>query len=257
MTDRDQGGFDEPFGGPDVDRLNRLLDELKAGDPPAPGLAGEVMARVRQLAMETPRATGGEMAKKVMWGLAAAAAILIAVFATIGIPPSGDGVEGTIGAAKRHRAQQMSDEDVKLGDPSVQAVLQSDYLARLLQDKGFRDALGNQGFRDALNSEGFRDALNSQGFRDALGNQAFLLALKDQGFRDALNSEGFRDALGSQGFRDALGNQGFRDALSNQGFRDALGNQGFRDALGNQGFRDALTSDGFREALGSQGYRDN
>ena len=48
------------------------------------------------------------MAKKVLIGLAAAAAILIGVFAATGWPPAGLGMQGTVGAAKRYQAQQMS-----------------------------------------------------------------------------------------------------------------------------------------------------
>ena len=48
------------------------------------------------------------MAKKALLGLAAAAAVLIAVFVTTGWPPTLPGSEGAIGAAKRHQAQQMT-----------------------------------------------------------------------------------------------------------------------------------------------------
>ena len=42
------------------------------------------------------------------FGLSAAAAVAVVVFATIGWPPAGFGTEGSIGAAKRHQAQQLS-----------------------------------------------------------------------------------------------------------------------------------------------------
>ena len=66
------------------------------------------------------------MRTKVLWGLAAAAAIVLAVLAYTGFPPETGGSEGAIGAAKRYQAGQIAASDVKLGDQAAQEFLQSD-----------------------------------------------------------------------------------------------------------------------------------
>ena len=98
------------------------------------------------------------MAKKALLGLAAAAAIVIVTFTTTGWPPIGGGTEGSIGAARRHQAQQMSASDVKLGDASAQEVLQSDVVARLTKDPDTRALLRDAAGREALANATFRDA---------------------------------------------------------------------------------------------------
>ena len=122
--------------GAEADRLDALLAELREADPPAPGLVNDVMTQIRNTANPVAHRTTGDtrMAKKVLIGLSAAAAVLVAVFATTGWPPTLPGTEGTIGAAKRHQAQQMSPADVKLGDAATQEFLQSDVVARLMAD---------------------------------------------------------------------------------------------------------------------------
>ena len=109
---------DEPFTSLETAQVNALLDELKEADPPPPGLVPDVMAQIRSIQSRgsMPRQGDARMAKKVMIGLAAAAAMLIAVFAMTGWPPVDLGTQGTVGAAKRYQAQQMSAADVKLGD---------------------------------------------------------------------------------------------------------------------------------------------
>ena len=117
MNDWYDGQNGEQLPQPDDNRLNSLLDELREADPPPPGLVREVMTKVRATTNPGAQRTGEtRMAKKALIGLAAAAALLIAVFATTGWPPTVPGTEGAIGAAKRHQAQQMSAQDVKLGD---------------------------------------------------------------------------------------------------------------------------------------------
>jgi hypothetical protein len=41
------------------------------------------------------------MTRKAMWGLTAAAAILLVIFVIRGVPPAAPGTEATIGAAQR------------------------------------------------------------------------------------------------------------------------------------------------------------
>ena len=93
--------------------------------------------------------------------LAVAAALMIAVFVTTGWPPVLPGTEGTIGAAKRHQAQQMTSQDVKLGDTATQEFLQSDVVARVLADRSARAALANPEVRKAFESAAVRQAFES------------------------------------------------------------------------------------------------
>src|SRR6185369_11698722 len=145
----------------DSDHVERLLDELGPAEPPA-GFTAGVMARLAQ----TPASAHGRvvsfngkgitMIRKVMWGLAAAATIAFAVFATKGFPPVGNGTEGTIGAAKKYQTQQLADKDVVLGDAAVQEFLQSDVFDRLVKDPNARALLADSRLSAALQDAGLR-----------------------------------------------------------------------------------------------------
>ena len=93
------------------------------------------------------------MSKKIMWGLAAAAAVVLGVFTLKGFPPV-DGTQGTIGAAKRYDAEQMTDKDVTLGDTSTQNFLQSDTFAAIIQDPNTVKLLSDPGVSKALKDSG-------------------------------------------------------------------------------------------------------
>jgi hypothetical protein len=67
-------------------------------------------------------------------------------------PPS-NGTEGAIGSANRYTAQQMSDQDVVLKEPQVQAFLQSDTFHQLATNADFRKAVvENESFVEAARS---------------------------------------------------------------------------------------------------------
>ena len=132
------------------ERLSRLLEDLGPADPPA-GFVRQVMTRIAQERFNTtervvPFNRGGiPMTRKAMWGLAAAAVVVLGVFAITGFPPVGRGTEGTIGAAKRTR-RRNSGKDVALGDASAQQFLQSDTFAKLLKDPAAMKLLSDAKF---------------------------------------------------------------------------------------------------------------
>src|SRR5688572_8662389 len=219
----DDGGKCE---GAEADRLDALLDELKEAEPPAPGLVNDVMTRIRNISNPVVHRTTGEtvMAKKALIGLAAAAAVLIAVFATTGWPPTLPGSEGTIGAAKRHQAQQMSPADVKLGDTATQEFLQSDVVARLMADAGARAAIADPAVRAALADAAVRSAMADAAVRGAMADAAVRAAMADAAVRGALADATVRAAMADAGVRAAMADATVRAIMADAAMRGALEN---------------------------------
>lgn len=120
------------------------------------------------------------MARKLMWGLAAAAALALVVFAVRGFPPV-DNAQATIGAAKRYQAPQMTDKDVKLGDTSAQEFLHSDTFAKLLADPAAMKLLTDAKFRESLASQEVKSVLLNQQVRDGLKQEAVASVLAKYG----------------------------------------------------------------------------
>jgi anti-sigma factor RsiW len=107
----------------ELDRLAEIIESVGDVDPPAEltqqilsaiaaHRASAVAPHVARIASFDSKATrsahagarmdgGTVMGKKVMWGLAAAAVIALAVLNYSGVLPPTEGTEGTIGAAKR------------------------------------------------------------------------------------------------------------------------------------------------------------
>jgi hypothetical protein len=281
MNDWQDGENGEHPRGFDDDRIEGLLDELREADPPPPWLVREVMTRVRATTNAvTQRRTGdpgmtSSMAKKALIGLAAAAALVVALFTTLGWPPAVPGAEGTIGAAKRHQAQQMTPQDVKLGDTATQEFLQSDVVARLMADAGaraaltdpsvravladasvrvaladatVRAALANANARDALAKSGAQ-AANNAALRQAAGNAAFQQALQSGLLLRVIESAALMKALETGALARAIESGAIGRVLENELFARMLGNAALADALTSQVFLQALESKVLMQAL--------
>ena len=106
------------------DAVSAMLSELPTVEPPST-LVGDVMSTIQRTpARATPihfTKRGSTMAKKVLWTLAAAAAVALVIMKFSGYPPVESGTEATIGAAQRYQSQQISNADVKTGDAQLQA----------------------------------------------------------------------------------------------------------------------------------------
>jgi hypothetical protein len=292
MTENIFRGQQEP-GEPDW--IDGWLARVDPVEPP-PGLVRDVMAAIAQPqpidGRQRPERFRREtvMAKKVVWGAAAAAVVLIGIMLITGFPPAGYGVEGTIGAANRYQAQQISDKDVKLQDSELQALLQSDAWTRITRDKAawsaltskdvqrffaaqaVQSALSNQAVLNALSIQAVQQALAAPGVASALSSAAVQQAFSSQAVQNILAAQGAQAAMASsavqaalaatnaqnvlsaQAFMMALNNQAFAAALANPAFYAALANSSVQAALSNAAFLSALNSQAFVNALNNQAF---
>src|SRR4030095_2953301 len=156
------------------DEVTRTLNDLPTVDPPST-LVNDVMSTIasRGAARAThpsviPTKRGETMAKKVLWIVAAAAAVALITMRFVGYPPVEKSPEATIGAAQRYQAPQISSADVKTQDAQLQTFLQSDLFRQLTTDKTARQALKNKDFQKALQDPAVRAALVKPDVRDAI-----------------------------------------------------------------------------------------
>jgi hypothetical protein len=158
------------------DEVTRTLNDLPPVDPPST-LVNDVMSTIasRSAARAThssyiPTKRGENMAKKVLWIVAATAALALIAMRLVGYPPVEKGTEATIGAAQRYQSPQISSADVKTEDAQLQAFLQSDVFRQLTTDKVARQALRNKDFQKALQDPAVRAALVSSDVRRVIGD---------------------------------------------------------------------------------------
>lgn len=261
---------DDPQARAQADRYQWLASALDdAGEPAAPtGLVRRVMARIdvqgrihvdaqpRFWIPQVFRGGASTMAKKVMIGLAAAAAVILVTVAFTGYPPiSSSGTLGAIGAAKRAQAPQISAADVVTGDPSVQAFLQSDTFDRLAKDPDARKLLANASFRDALNSAEIRSALSSAELQAALARPDLAAAMRSADLHAALADANIQAALANADFRSALAKADLHAALSAPALQAALASDALQAAMAKPEIRAAFASSELQAAFARADFR--
>jgi hypothetical protein len=258
LRERLEGSADTRQRARQWDELAAMIDSLADSAPPS-DVRRDVMERIgvrrRGLVRHGFMAirAGGMMSKKIMVGLAAAAAGVFVLFAIGGFPDVPD-TQGAIGAAKRYNTGQMSEGDVRLGDTSTQDFLQTDAFARLIKDPGAVKLLSDASLRAALSDPGVRAALSDPSLSKALADPGVRLALADPGIQQALASPALASALSHAEFRQALANPALASALSDSALRQALTSQAFAQALASPALRQALNSSAFAQALVSPAF---
>lgn len=211
------------------------------------------------------------MIKKAMWGLAAAAAALLAVFTVIGFPSANRGTEATIGAAQKYQAPQLAAGDVKVGDASAQEFLQSETFDRLLKDPQARSILSDGRIREQLVNRSFINSLEDMQKRRQLSSDVLHRFFDDNAAVAGLNkwlANGLSadaalarladDAALAASTRGVL-TQVRADAslirmLEDNAIRNAFSNDLFRQFTRDAAAMAALTSDIFVNAARAQGF---
>ena len=285
-------------------QLDAILETLGGAETPA-GFADSVMNKVTQTRIGDTRdnllakskiipwfRNGGiamTVTKKAMWGLAAAAAVILVVFVARGGFPTVDRTEGAIGAAKKYQAPQIAANDVTTGDASVQEFLQSDEFDRLLKDPEALSLFRNATMRDALSQRGFADAIRQNDVRRELQSGMFHQIFSDIQARsvlqDAMNaniqanarsaslnaslhnikSVDARNSLGralddanlwraisNKDLQRVMDNTAMRATLARADVKVALNNAAVLHALNRTNFDAAIHSNAFEAALNRQ-----
>jgi len=266
---------------PRDERLDSLLQDLGPADPPS-DFAAEVLSKIEHAQIErthvqvssnvVPFRSGGfamTMTKKAMWGLAAAATIILAVFVARGFPIVDRGTEGAIGAAKKYQAPQLTNSDVVVGDAAAQEFLQSETFDRLIKDPQAVSLLSNADLRAALGRQGFADALRDvkirQSLRDGLLSRIFsdaaVRAQLDDALKSNMSKTAVRQANADASLRSmhadllrAMQDANLKAALANDAFRNSLDDANLRALLTRQDIAAALDNSQFIRALNQRGF---
>jgi hypothetical protein len=251
---------DEPLSYGEPDEVTLMLSELHDLEPPAE-LVGTVMSRISSQAparagrVAPIQLSGGKaMAKKVLWSVMGAAAMVLIGLKLAGYPPPSEGTEGTIGAAQRYQSQQISDADVKVADAELQKFMQSDAFHKLMSDKAARQALANKDVQKALSDPNVRRALLSDQIHQILANDLLRRDLVSDEAKKALVSDDARKLVANDLLRLALGNELLRLALGNEALQQVIANDVLAEAIASPALIGMLSAPGFAEAIASPGF---
>ena len=236
-----------------LEQLANLIESLGPASPP-PGLVENVIAQVSHRPYAVRPSTferGVTVNKKLIFGLAAAAAVVLAVVTYNSYPRSTEGTEATIGAAQRAQAPQIAAQDVKLGDTSAQDVLQTEIFDAIMKDEALRNMLLNAEMRKQLEDAAFRSALEDDAVRQALRHPNLGRWLSDEALKRALDDPAAAKKFDDSNVRALLMHRALVDALRRDSLRNLLAQRGMADALASDNLRNAMRQKNFEAALKS------
>ena len=220
----------------ELDVLTGLIESLGPADAPA-GLADHVRAQIshRPHVRHVTFQRGVPVNKKILFGLAAAAAIVLAVITYNSNPPATVGTEATIGAAQRAQAPQIAPSDVKLGDTSAQDVLQTAEWDEIMRDEDLRTALMDENFRAELLDADVRATVTNAAVRRGIRHAEFAAAVTrkfdEAALRQVQNAD-VKIAFSNQAFvRRLRGNARFAQALLRPNLAKAMEREAFQRAM--------------------------
>lgn len=158
-----------------------------------------------------------------------AIAVVVGYTAITGKFPPRNGTEGTIGAAKAYRAEQMKASDVSLKDAKIQAFLQTDLFHKVATNPKFRQLIKNPHFRTLSQNKAFLLAISDPSAAEALSHSKAMLASAD--LSEVLKSKKFQSLAESEKLVKLLENADLANLVSDPGFVEFLKDPGFDELM--------------------------
>ena len=97
-------------------------------------------------------------------------------------PPKAD-LEGTVGGAKRYHAEQITNKDVVLQDPEVQAFIQSDLFHQMTTNPDFRKAVQKEEFTKLVQDNEFKTLIGTELFKKVSETEAYQTVAANEGYQ--------------------------------------------------------------------------
>ena len=234
-----------------LEELVALIESLDPAEAP-PALAHTVHTHVshRPRTTHTTFQRGVAVNKKMLFGLAAAAMIVLAVISYYSNPPATVGTEATIGAAQRAQTPQINPNDVKLGDTSAQDVLQTETFDAIMKDDALRTMLQDANFRKILQDAEVRTALQDNEVRAFFADPAMTRRLSDAALMRSLTDPAAAKKLSADAnMRALITRKALVNALQDENFRSLITRGGYAAALAGPAMHQALKDPNFASAL--------
>ena len=138
------------------------------------------------------------MNNQKIWIVIGVLAVVIGGVAFLGndFPSGSDEVSGTIVPAERYRGEQLSSDDVVLGDESVAQFMQTDAfesmindpkLVAILADPEVQAALSNADFANLMANADFANLMANADFANLMANADFAKAMSNADVQAAFN----------------------------------------------------------------------
>ena len=257
----DQAGEREPP--PQLSRA--ILDALPQPARASPGTEAAWMTprtiigwTVGRLRLLTERMEEAIMTKKTMLigGTAVAIVIVIAGILT-GFPP-GSREAGTIGGveqAARYHGRAMTEADVTLKNPEIQALFQNDKILSLVKSDAFREVMNNQAYRLILAGDAYRLILNNPAYQQLMASPAYQQLMASQAYQQLAASQAFRDMQANQAYQKVMASQAYQQLMASQAFRDLEARGAFREAQSAEAMHALQADQAFRDLQANQAFQ--
>jgi hypothetical protein len=214
---------------------------------------------VLQLRLATERMEEALMTRKTMLlGGTALAIVLVIVTLVTGFPP-GNGGAGTIGGveqASRYRGRAMTQADVTVKNPEVQALFQNHDILRVVTSDAFREAMQSSAFRELQASEAFRNLMASESYRELLASEAARELMASESFRELMATAAYRELMASEAARELMASAAYRELMTSEAARELMATAAYRELMASEAFRELQASEASRELLASESFRE-
>lgn len=202
---------------------------------------------------------GDNVGKKILWAVTGVGAVAAVSMFFLGIPPVGDGTEGTIGAAKRFQGATLTDKDVVVGPMDVQQFLQSDTFDRIMKNEAARNFLIRASqdleLQKTLSDPAIVRAFADVEFSKVFFNAEFQRAFADVEFRQRLADVELRQKFANAEFQKVFMNAEFQRVFMNAEFQKVFLNVEFQRALAEPAFQQAFRIPGLMQALSAPAFQ--
>ena len=190
--------------------------------------------------------------RQKVWAVVGVLAIAIGVVGYLDLGSENSYLSGALQQADRYRDNNISSDDVVLGDDDVAQLLQSDAFMALIEDESFSQLMADAKFTNLMANREFRALMANRQAQQLMANRQFQNLMQNAKFTNLMANRQLQQLMADGRVQNLMANKSWAALMSNASYAQLMSNIGFQQLMANRNFQSLMANRSFSNLM-SQG----
>lgn len=179
--------------------------------------------------------------RQKVWGVVGVLAIAVGVIGYLDLGSENSYISGALQQADRYRDNNITADDVVLGNDDVAQLLQSDAFIAMIEDESFSQLMADAKFVDLMANREFRALMANRQVQQLMADRQFQGLMQDAKFAELMANRQVQQLMADAKLERLMADRGWSELMSNVNFQQLMADRNFQALMANRSFSGLLS----------------
>jgi len=187
--------------------------------------------------------------RQKVWGVVGVLAIAVGVIGYLDLGSENSYISGALQQADRYRDNNITADDVVLGNDDVAQLLQSDAFIAMIEDESFSQLMADAKFVELMANREFRALMANRQVQQLMADRQFQLLMQDAKFAELMANRQLQQLMADAKLEHLMADRSWSELMSDARNVELMSNIGFQQLMANRNFHALMANRSFSSLL--------